>query len=381
MNQRTTIDGRMLRDFLLDLRTMHFTGSVKFSCSEGQKNVFLQGGEITHCNSNLLDDRLGDVIYREGRISLDLFVELAGKVNERFRFGDLLVQTGLLNMTDLWEALVLQSKEILTSLSLYPTLDIEVSGIEKLKTPDLGLRFRWDQTLDECEEDNRHIRLFEAAARQSPALKIDERARPLAKTDFLKDMLTLVEQHKDFTTIIDEKSRLSKIYTLKAIFKMYAMGIIVDTWNLHAQDLPKAAENELQEVVGSANKVFLLMEAVFIEKNLTGWDVAVNRAIRILESEFGAGVQLIPNHGFVIQQLHKVIALNRDFKLRARGSMANRWPVSVVTLVQEGLHKALLYLLFELSNNRGFEEDARRIHAELVSTRGSYFSRVAEAIS
>ncbi|MEN9529696.1 MAG: hypothetical protein RI932_1569, partial [Pseudomonadota bacterium] len=131
----------------------------------------------------------------------------------------------------------------------------------------------------------------------------------------------------------------------------------------------------------SSNKVFLLMEAIFIEKNLTGWELAVNRAVRILESEFGPGVQLIPNHGFVVQQLHKMIALNRDFKLRARGSMANRWPISVVTLVQEGLHKSLLYLLFELSNNRGFEEDARRIHAELVSTRGSYFSRVAEAIS
>jgi hypothetical protein len=194
-------------------------------------------------------------------------------------------------------------------------------------------------------------------------------------------MLTLVEQHLDFNTILDEKSQLSKVYTLKALFKMYSMGIIADTWNLHAQDLPKAAENELQEVVSSSNKVFLLLEAVFIEKNLTGWDVAVNRAIRILESEFGPGVRLIPNHGFIIQQIHKLIALNRDFKMRAKGSMANRWPISVVTLVQEGMHKALLYLLFELSNNRGFEEEARRIHAELVSTRGSYFSRVAEAIS
>ncbi|MEN9530048.1 MAG: hypothetical protein RI932_1921, partial [Pseudomonadota bacterium] len=252
MNQKATLDGRTLKDFFFDLRSMRFTGSVQFTCSEGRKNVFLQGGEVTHCNSTLLDDRLGDVIYREGKISLDLFVDLAGKVNATNRFGDLLVQTGVLNTIELWEALVLQSKEILTSLSLYSNLDVEISGIDKLKTPDLGLRFRWDQTLDESEEENRQIRLFETAARQTPQLKIDERTRALVKTDFLKDMLTLVEQHKDFNTILDEKSQLSKVYTLKALFKMYSMGIIADTWNLHAQDLPKAAENELQEVVSSS---------------------------------------------------------------------------------------------------------------------------------
>jgi hypothetical protein len=381
MNQSITMGGHGLKDFFIDLRSTRFTGEVLFLFDEGRKSVFVQSGEITHCGSALLDDRLGDVIYRDGKITLDLFVELAGKVNERSRFGDLLIQNDVFNMVDLWEALNSQSREILQSLVFHSQLSVELKDSEKLKTPDFGLRFRWDQALDEALEEMRVVRRFERAARAYPTLTIDERNRNCASTDFLRDMLALVEQYGDFNVILDERSPLSKVYTLRALFKMYALGVIVDTWDLFAQDLTKPAENELQEVVSSSNKVFLLMEALFVEHKLTGWDAAVKRAVRILEREFGPGIHVIPNQGFSVQHLHKVLALNREFKLRAKESLAHRWPISVVALVQEGLHKALLYLLFELSNNRAMEEDARKIHAELVSTRGSYFSRVAEAIS
>ncbi len=381
MNMATRLSGNALKDFFIDQRASRFTGEIKFHFDGYKKSVFFQGGEITHCSSNLLDDRLGDVIYRDGKIGLDLFVELAGKVSDKVRFGDLLIQNNVFTLVELWEALNSQSKAILQSLIFHDLLEVEMLDAENLKTPDFGLRFRWDEAINEALDELRLLRRFERAARVSPALNVDERNRWLANTDFLRDILSLVEQFYDFNVIVDEKSPLAKVYTARALFQLYIKGVITDTWDIFSQDLSGPAENELQEVVSSSSRVFLMMEDLAQHHMLAGWDAAVKRAARILERELGQGVHLIAGQGFSLQQIHKAIALNRELKIRVASAQEHRWPLSVMTLIQEGLHKAILYLLFEISNNRGMEEESKKIHAELVNTRGSYFSRVAEAIS
>jgi hypothetical protein len=380
MNNETTVSGNGLKDFFLDIRAVRFSGEIKFLFGEHRKSVFVQKGEITHCNSSLLDDRLGDVIYRDGNLTLDVFVELAGKVSEKARFGDLLIQNGIFNLVELWDALNSQSKAILQSLIFHDLLEVEMIDADNLKTPDFGLRFRWDEAINEALEELRLIRRFERALRQSPELSVDERNRSLANTDFLRDILSLVENFYDFNVIVDERSPLSKVYTVRALFQLYLRGVITDTWDIFSQDLEGPAEHELQGVVSSSSRVFLSIEELAQKHMLTGWDAAVKRAVKILEREFGQGVHLISGQGFSLQQIHKAIALNRELKNRVASAQEHRWPLSVVTLIQEGLHKTLLYLLFETSNNRGMEEDSRIIHAELVNSRRSYFSSVAEAL-
>ena len=115
MNMPTRLSGNALKDFFLDQRALRFTGEIKFNFDGYKKSVFFQGGEITHCSSNLLDDRLGDVVYRDGKLGLDLFCELAGKVSEKVRFGDLLIQNNVFTLVELWDALNSQSKAILQS--------------------------------------------------------------------------------------------------------------------------------------------------------------------------------------------------------------------------------------------------------------------------
>jgi hypothetical protein len=251
MNKETTISGNGLKDFFLDMRSIRFSGEIKFKFDDHRKSVFMQKGEITHCNSTLLDDRLGDVIYREGNLTLDIFVELAGKVSEKVRFGDLLIQNGVFNLVELWDALNAQSKSILQSLLFQDLLEVEQIDAENLKTPDFGLRFRWDEALNEALEELRLVRRFERALRHSPVMTIDERNRSLANTDFLKDILSLVDNFYDFNTIVDEKSPLSKVYTVRALFQLFLKGVITDTWDIFSQDLEGPAEHELQGVVSS----------------------------------------------------------------------------------------------------------------------------------
>lgn len=381
MNHSSRISGVGIKAFFYGLRADRFTGEVSLNCGECTKSVFMQSGEISHCRSTLLDDRLGDVIYRAGKISLDLFVDLAGKVNSETRFGDLLISQGVCDLVELWEALNLQSKEILQSLAFYPLLDCEINSDSAIKTPDYGLRFHWDSAIDEAIEEQALVKRFEKIARAHPQLTLDPKSLHLASTDFLRDIVSSIEEHKNFEVILDDHPPLSKNYVLRALFKLYSMSVITDSWDLFAQDLAGSAENELMAVVQHTNQIFRSIETVAYEHGVLGWDNAVTRANSILEQEFGQGVALVQEHGVQVSQLRKTIFLNTPFKKRARSELLRRWPISTVTLIQEGLKKALLYLLFEISNNKQLEDDARRIHADLVKSRGSYFSSVSEAIS
>lgn len=381
MTRTLSLPGIAIKNLFLELRGERFTGEVQFLCEECSKSVFMQAGEITHCRSTLLDDRLGDVIYRAGQITLDIFVELAGKVNSSMRFGDLLIQLGVIDLIGLWDALNLQSKEILQSLVFYKVLECEIKDAPDVQTPDYGLRFQWDAALDEALEEQRYVHRFEKLARERPTLTLNSAYLGFVTDDFMKDIVSSVEEHGDFTVIMDEHLPLSKNYTLRALFRLFSKSIISDTWDLFAQDLSASAETELTEAVELINQAFRSIEALVCERDELGWENAVSRANTILEQEFGSGTALLPNRGVDLAQVRRVLFLRGPFQSRARTETLQRWPVSTMALIHESLQKALLYLLFEISNNKQLEEEARSIHAQLVRTRGSYFSSVAEAIS
>lgn len=381
MKRKLSIPGIAVKNLFAELRTEKFTGEVHFTCEDCSKSVYVQAGEITHCKSTLLDDRLGDVIYRSGQISLDLFVELAGKVNPTMRFGDLLIRLGVFDLVELWDALNLQSKEILQSLVFYQVLDCEVKDNSEVQTPDYGLRFHWNEALDEALEEQSLVKRFEKHARELPKLTINNAYLKLASSDFLRDVVSSIEEHGDFLVIVDEHPPLSKQYTLRALFKLYSRSIILDTWDLFTQDLSCAAETELKDAVERTNQVFRAIESLVFERDQLGWENAVSRANSILEQEIGPGTALLPTQGIEVTQARKAVFLPGPFQIRAREELLHRWPLSTVALLQESLQKSLLYLLFELSNNKQLEEEARSIHAQLVRTRGSYFSSVSEAIS
>ncbi|MEY2988052.1 MAG: hypothetical protein RJB13_1573, partial [Pseudomonadota bacterium] len=366
MNHTQNMPGIAVKNFFTELRSERFTGEIHFSCEECSKSVFMQGGEITHCKSNLLDDRLGDVIYRAGKISLDVFVELAGKVNSSARFGDLLIQLGVIDLVGLWDALNLQSKEILQSLVFYKVLECEVRDTPEVQTPDYGLRFQWDAALDDALEEQRYVFRFEKHARERPELILNSEFLKIASYDFMKDIVSSVEEHRDFKVIMDDHPPLSKNYTLRALFKLFSHSVISDTWGIFAQDLSASAETELMEAVELINQGFRSIEALGFERDELGWENAVSRANSILEQEFGPGTALLQARGVDLSQVRRVLFLQGPFQSRARKESLQRWPISAVALIHEGLQKALLYLLFEISNNKQLEDEARSIHAQLV---------------
>src|SRR4051812_46900333 len=60
----------LFKDFLIGLHHAGWTGLVSADTGYGLKKVYFARGQLVFAGSNVMDDRLGEVIFRESRISL-----------------------------------------------------------------------------------------------------------------------------------------------------------------------------------------------------------------------------------------------------------------------------------------------------------------------
>jgi hypothetical protein len=77
------------------------------------KSVAVQGGRLIFASSTCRDDRLGDVLLRQGKITLHQYVEAGRGLGAGKRLGTLLVEQGALTPKDLVIGVVEQTREII----------------------------------------------------------------------------------------------------------------------------------------------------------------------------------------------------------------------------------------------------------------------------
>ncbi len=97
------------------------TGVLTLTDGVSVKSIYIQSGQPIFATSNDRDDRLGQVFFKAGLLSLENLLaalERSGKVNKRL--GTLLVEMGLIQPHDLVEAVLSQVRNIICSLFLWP---------------------------------------------------------------------------------------------------------------------------------------------------------------------------------------------------------------------------------------------------------------------
>jgi hypothetical protein len=104
--------------FLLGLSVRKFSGCLVIDTGKGIKRIYFKEGEICFASSNLIDDRLGEIIYRGGHINIEQLAQSSAKVNRNMRFGTVLLKSGIFSTLDLWNALKVQIFEIIKSIFL-----------------------------------------------------------------------------------------------------------------------------------------------------------------------------------------------------------------------------------------------------------------------
>lgn len=226
-NQNLMLEPKILGSLLLGLVKNRFTGTIQVDTGKGIKRLFYKDGQIVFASSNVIDDRLGEVMYRSGMISLDQMTDSAVKVNRTTKFGKVLLLSRLLSSVQLWRALKLQVVEIVRSIFLVPGVKVLIeSGVMKAPTTIVFDRGS-EHLLEECSGFGRMYRAFIEKVGDNCGLVVAPESldsRGIQTGTFVADLL---EMSKGTGTLKDvvEATKLQEITAYTAIFRLMNLGI------------------------------------------------------------------------------------------------------------------------------------------------------------
>jgi hypothetical protein len=99
-------------DILQHLRLSQATGILTLVAGGARKALYLKDGRVVFASSNLPNDRLGEILLREGKITVEEYEASIKAITKGKRQGKVLVEMGALSPKDLWEGVQFQVKEI-----------------------------------------------------------------------------------------------------------------------------------------------------------------------------------------------------------------------------------------------------------------------------
>jgi uncharacterized protein DUF4388 len=99
-------------DILQHLKLSQATGILTLVAGGARKALYLKDGRVVFASSNLPNDRLGEILLREGKITVEEYEASIKAITKGKRQGKVLVEMGALSPKDLWEGVQFQVKEI-----------------------------------------------------------------------------------------------------------------------------------------------------------------------------------------------------------------------------------------------------------------------------
>lgn len=114
--QAGRLEGLALPDLLWALCRERKTGQIHFDYKEVRKTVYLDKGRIVFAGSNRQDDRLGELLLRQGRITLADLEHAVSQIHTGKRIGTLLVESGALSPEHLVDGVLVQVKRTVLEL-------------------------------------------------------------------------------------------------------------------------------------------------------------------------------------------------------------------------------------------------------------------------
>jgi hypothetical protein len=105
-----------LPDILEQLRLSKSTGILSLVSGGARKAIYVKDGRVVFGSSNLPNDRLGEILIRDGKITVEEYETSIKAISKGKRQGKVLVEMGALSPKDLWEGVQFQVQEIVSSL-------------------------------------------------------------------------------------------------------------------------------------------------------------------------------------------------------------------------------------------------------------------------
>jgi len=114
--QAGRLEGAGLPDLLWALCRAQKTGVLRLKRKQVEKSIYLDRGHIVFATSNQQDDRLGELLLRQGRIGLADLEHAVSQLGNGKRIGTLLVESAALTSDHLVDGVLSQVKRIVLDL-------------------------------------------------------------------------------------------------------------------------------------------------------------------------------------------------------------------------------------------------------------------------
>lgn len=218
----------VFRDFLLGLNVAHFSGVLAVDSGFGQKRLFFDHGQIVFAGSNIMDDRLGEVIFREARISLDELTDSAAQVTKSRKFGQVLIAGSIFTNTELWLALKLQVRQIIRSLFMAEQVFFEMESGHGLAPTQVVFQESMQELITECYSFGCAFRSFLSKLKSDSQVALTVSGEKLkseqAEGTFMADFIGLLGQESHVQSLLNA-SKLIDPYTVATLLNLVNQGL------------------------------------------------------------------------------------------------------------------------------------------------------------
>lgn len=246
-----------LPDILQQLRVSGSTGILSLVSGGARKAIYIRDGRVVFAASNLPNDRLGELLLREGKITVEEYEASIRAISKGKRQGKALVEMGALSPKDLWEGVQFQIKEIVYSVFQWADgqFHFEASSLPEKEriTVDLDIR---DLILAGIRRVDAHGSL---QARYPEGSLVVERVpdqQPPELEPYERHVLGLADGERSVLEISRE-SEIGDNETLKVVLTLLATGLLrVKGRKVRALDQDFVPEDSLYALIASFNQMF-----------------------------------------------------------------------------------------------------------------------------
>jgi hypothetical protein len=249
-----------LPDILQHVHLSRATGVLTVLHGGAKKSLYVKSGRVVFASSNLPNDRLGELLLREGKITVEEYEASIKAISKGKRQGKALVEMGALSPKDLWEGVQFQVREI-----VYPMFQWEEGAFhfEESQAPE---KERITVELDIVDLILAGVRRVDAngsiQARYGEGHLVFERISgeaPPGLESYEEHVLNLVDGERSAVEVCRD-SEIGDNETLKVLYALQCIGSIrAKGKKVHTLDQDFVPEDSVTSVLNSFNGMYGLV--------------------------------------------------------------------------------------------------------------------------
>jgi hypothetical protein len=328
------------------------TGVLNFHDMGRWKAIYFKEGQVVFATSNLQDDRLGEFLLKEGRITVRQFLEASKLIKPGKRLGAVLVEQDIISPDELFVAINQHVLEIVYSLFEWSRGEYEFVMKDLSAEGPVSLDLSTEKVI---LEGIRRLRDFTRV--YSGVGSVDTVLRQSALAESLVYKLELDEDESQILSLVNGRLKVEQILTmsylsnfesLRILYGLVAAGVLERGGVEESQSRRVEMEYELEEIVDYYNrsfgKVYSYLQHKMGERAGEFADVTVSRVAELFPVLF-EGIEL-------------GTAGRVDFD-QILANLGDKSHESKKAVLVEGLNELTYGLLLEIGHQFGKQEQER----------------------